>query len=105
MPTPIIREARPGDEAGIHEAAMRSIREICVKDHGEEEVRGWGNRPLGNRWIGAILEGYVWVVEFENTIHGHGYITITEENGKVSTRDIEDLGTASEFARKPCPCG
>ncbi len=32
MSEPIIREAKPGDEAAIHEAHMRSIREICVKD-------------------------------------------------------------------------
>ena len=49
MNNSIIRLARPGEEAQIHEAHMRSIREICIKDHGEEEVRGWGNRPLGNR--------------------------------------------------------
>jgi hypothetical protein len=39
----IIRKAKVGDESGIHEAHMRSIREICVKDHGEEEIKGWGN--------------------------------------------------------------
>ena len=37
---PIIREARSGDEAGIHEAHMRSIREVFLKDHGLEEVIG-----------------------------------------------------------------
>jgi len=46
-----IRPARSGDEPAIHEAHMRSVREVCVKDHGEEEIRGWGNRLLGDRWI------------------------------------------------------
>jgi putative acetyltransferase len=78
---PVIRKARPGDEPGIHEAHMRSIREVCVKDHGEDEVRGWGNRPLGNRWIEPIKEGHVWVIEYHNEIHGVGYIRIYAENG------------------------
>ena len=78
---PWIRKARPGDESGIHEAHMRSIREVCVKDHGEDEVRGWGNRPLGNRWIEPIKDGYVWVIEYHNEIHGMGYIRIYQENG------------------------
>lgn len=77
--TPHIRPARPGDENGIHESHMRSIREICVKDHGEDEIRGWGNRPLGDRWTTAIKNGFVWVVEAEGEIHGHGYIRIFKD--------------------------
>jgi hypothetical protein len=53
----LIREARPGDESGMHEAQMRSIREVCIRDHGEEEVKGWGNRPLGDRWQKQVREG------------------------------------------------
>ena len=78
---PTIRKARPGDESGIHEAHMRSIREVCVTLHGEDEVRGWGNRPLGNRWIEPIKEGHVWVIEYHNEIHGMGYIRIYQEYG------------------------
>jgi GNAT superfamily N-acetyltransferase len=78
----IIRSAQSGDEAGIHEAHMRSIREVCVKDHGEEEIRGWGNRPLGNRWTDAIKTGHVWVIESNGSIFGHAYIRIFEENGE-----------------------
>jgi putative acetyltransferase len=99
MDTPFIREARPGDEAGIHESHMRSIREVCVKDHGEEEVRGWGNRPLGNRWIGAIREGYVWVVEFQHAIHGHGYIKITTD-GEAAQAEIRGLYLTPEVLRQ-----
>ena len=45
----IIRLARPGEEAQAH---IRSIREICIKDHGEEEVRGWETDLLetGGLW-------------------------------------------------------
>ena len=82
MSEPTIREAKPGDEIGIHESHMRSIREVCVKDHGEEEIKGWGNRPLGQRWTDAVKNGFVWVVEFEKSIHGHGYIRLFEENNE-----------------------
>ena len=36
---PIVRRAQFGDQVGIHESHMRSIREICVHDHGEEETK------------------------------------------------------------------
>jgi GNAT superfamily N-acetyltransferase len=75
-----IREAKLGDEQAIHEAHMRSIREICVKDHGEDEIRGWGNRTLDNRWTNPIKDGYVWVVENGGNIFGHAYIRIFQEN-------------------------
>jgi GNAT superfamily N-acetyltransferase len=76
-----IRAAQPGDESQIHEAHMRSIREVCVKDHGENEIKGWGNRPLGNRWVDAIKIGHVWVVEANGRIFGHAYLRIFEEDG------------------------
>ncbi len=61
---------------------MRSIREVCVKDHGENEIKGWGNRPLGNRWTDAIRTGHVWVVESEGRIFGQAYLRIFEESGE-----------------------
>ena len=76
-----IRSARSGEEAAIHEAHMRSIKEVCIRDHGENEIKGWGNRPLGNRWTDAIKTGHVWVVESNGHIFGQAYIRIFEENG------------------------
>ncbi len=79
-----IRPARPGDEAAIHAAHMRSICEICVKDHGPDEVRGWGNRPLGNRWVDNIKNWHVWVVESGDGIFGHACLRLytDEETGE-----------------------
>jgi putative acetyltransferase len=77
-----IRRAVPGDEAAIHEAHMRSIREVCVKDHGEEEIKGWGFRQLGNRWIRPIKEDFVWVAELNSTVQGFAYIRMFEQNGE-----------------------
>jgi len=81
MPNGIIRLAKPGEDSAIHAAHMRSIREICVNDHGEEEIRGWGFRELGNRWVDAIQRKEVWVIEDDGSIKGFGYIRIFEENG------------------------
>ena len=61
---------------------MRSIREVCIKDHGAEEIRGWGNRELGNRWIEDVKTGYVWVVEYQNTVRGVALLRIFEEAGE-----------------------
>jgi ADP-ribose pyrophosphatase YjhB (NUDIX family) len=77
-----VRVAVPGEEAAIHHAHLRSIKEICVKDHGFDEIKGWGNRPLGDRWIAQIRTGYVWVVEFQGKIHGVGHIRMFESDGE-----------------------
>ena len=42
----IVRKATQDDRQGLHDAHMRSIREICVKDHGEDEIKGWGYTDL-----------------------------------------------------------
>lgn len=74
-----LRKAVPGEEAALHETHMRSIREVCVKDHGEEEVKGWGNRPLGNRWIEAIQKDIVWVIEDDGKIVGVSFLKVAAE--------------------------
>lgn len=71
-----IRSARSGDEPLIHQAHMRSIREVCIKDHGIEEIKGWGYSELGNRWVDAIQSGGIWVIERHDSIFGFGYIKI-----------------------------
>lgn len=78
---PFIRLARSGEEAAIHDAHMRSIREVCIKDHGQEEIKGWGYRPLSNRWTQAIELNQVYVVESEGEIFGVGYIVHVEREG------------------------
>ena len=99
----LVRVAVPGEEAAIHDAHMRSIREICVKDHGLEEVRGWGYRPLENRWVAQIRTGYVWIVEYKGAIHGVGNIRMYSEEDKQQsylnalylTPDVQGKGVGS----------
>lgn len=94
-----IRKAKPGDEAGIHNAHMRSIREVCIQDHTEAEISGWGNRSLGDRWTEAIKTGYVWVVESNGQIYGHGYIRVLSENGNQHAH-VHGLYLAPEAIKK-----
>ena len=62
---------------------MRSIREVCIREHGEEEVRGWGNRPLGDRWQKQVREGGSWVVELGGRIVGVACIRVDKAEPKV----------------------
>lgn len=78
---PIIRKARFGDERAMHEAHMRSIREICSKVHSADEIKGWGNRPFGDKWTELIPSGTLWVIEHNSQIYGVAYIKIATELG------------------------
>lgn len=76
-----IRRARPEDAWGIHEAHMLSIRTICSKDHSPEEVAAWGGRPFNEaRWLEAIRDHFVWVVEIENKIEGYAHLRTYEKD-------------------------
>lgn len=72
----LIRKAALKDVPGIHESHMRSIREVCSRDHTSDEIRGWGNRPLSEdfakRRAQMIQEGCVYVVEHYGKIAGSG---------------------------------
>lgn len=62
---------------------MRSIREVCVRDHGEDEIRGWGNRELGDRWTRALREDDVWVVESTSgVIGGYAHLQTLVKDGE-----------------------
>lgn len=79
-----IRRARPEDTLGIHEAHMRSIREVCSKDHSPEEIQGWGHRPYReDQRLNAIKNQFVWVVDNSGKIEGYGHLSLISENGKI----------------------
>lgn len=74
-----IRKAEVGDAEAIHQAHMKSILEVCSKDHTAEEVNGWGRRPyLKEQRIEAITKHYVYVVVIENKIEGFIDFSILE---------------------------
>ena len=79
----IVRRARIEDAPGIHEAHMRSIREICSMDHSREEVAAWGNRPYReDHRMSAIRDHLVWVVAEGDRIYGFGHLIIHEREGE-----------------------
>lgn len=77
---PLIRKALPGEEAELHEAHMRSIREVCSRDHTAEEISGWGHRPLGNRWTAAIERDQILVAEIDGQVLGVGHLGVLPNN-------------------------
>lgn len=74
-----VRRAKEGDERGIHDAHMKSIKEVCSKDYTQEQVNAWGGREFnyeGKRKL--ILNQYVWIVEKDNKIEGYGLLFCSE---------------------------
>lgn len=67
----VLRRAEELDAEQIHLAHMKSINEICSRDHSEEEIRVWGGRKFDpNFRIPAINEQFYVVVECEGRIEG-----------------------------------
>ncbi|HAG90546.1 MAG TPA: hypothetical protein DCL41_01665 [Bdellovibrionales bacterium] len=78
-----IREAKPVDAKAIHIAHMKSIREICAKDHGEEEIKGWGFREFNKKHrLEAIERDPIWVVECNKAIEGYAHLRLFEKEGE-----------------------
>lgn len=84
----VVRLAEQCDREGIHTAHMRSIREVCVKAHGPDEIRGWGFRELGQRWIEAIDSKLVWVVEYQSAVRGVASITFAEDGKSAEIQSL-----------------
>ncbi|MEK6554777.1 MAG: GNAT family N-acetyltransferase [Bdellovibrionota bacterium] len=79
-----VRRAKIEDAHAIHEIHMRSIRELCSKDHSPEEIQAWGNRPFReSERVDSIENQYVWVVENDNRIEGFGHLKIMNHKQEV----------------------
>ena len=80
----MIRRAKSEDAFGIHQAHMRSIQEVCSKEHTADEIKGWGQRPYReDQRLNAITNQYVWVIDNSNVIEGYGHLAINAERGHV----------------------
>lgn len=80
--TSIVRRATIQDAEGIHLAHMKSIQEICSKDHSPEEIKAWGHRPYReDQRINSIKNDLVWVVEDKGLVQGYGHLKIFEKDG------------------------
>jgi predicted acetyltransferase/N-acetylglutamate synthase-like GNAT family acetyltransferase len=105
---PVVRKAKPQDATGIHEAHMRSIQEVCSKDHSFEEISAWGNRPYNESMrLNAIKNDFVWVVEHKGEIEGFGHIRIFDKDGLLKahihglyfTPEVLGFGLGYEIAK------
>jgi len=52
----IIREFKDGDEFGIHEAHMKSIRELCAKDYSSTQIESWTSRRTPQSYLDSIVK-------------------------------------------------
>ena len=72
-----IRRALPSDVKGIHEAHMRSIREVCIKDHTPAEVAAWGGREFDQAaGLQHLNDSVSWVVEDSDQIFGMAHLRL-----------------------------
>ncbi|MBK9324409.1 MAG: GNAT family N-acetyltransferase [Bdellovibrionaceae bacterium] len=77
-----VRKAIPQDAESIHRAHMKSIQEICSKDHSPQEIQAWGHRPYReDQRVGSVKNDLVWVVENNGSIEGYGHLKIFEKDG------------------------
>lgn len=77
-----VRKAILRDAESIHLAHMKSIQEICSKDHSPKEIQAWGHRPYREEQrVGSIKNDLVWVVEDNGSIEGYGHLKIFEKDG------------------------
>lgn len=95
-----IRKAQIGEDEAIHSAHMRSIREVCVHDHGEDEIKGWGYRECGSRWTHAIQNGLVWVVEHEGQIEGVACLKFGDVKAYVLSLYLTPVVLGQGYGRK-----
>ena len=77
-----IRKAALFDAEAIHLAHMKSIQQICSKDHSEKEILAWGNRPYReDQRISAIKNDLVWVIDAQGSVEGYSHVRIFEKDG------------------------
>jgi GNAT superfamily N-acetyltransferase len=81
-----IRPATPVDGPAIHEAHMRSIREVCAKDYPPEAIQAWGHREYcESEYLSALQKHYFLVLEIESVIQGYAQMSFSEKNGASSS--------------------
>jgi peptidase E/N-acetylglutamate synthase-like GNAT family acetyltransferase len=79
----LVRRAAARDAEAIHQAHMRSIQEICSRDHSLQEIQAWGHRPYReDQRLASIKNDLVWVVEDQGLIEGYGHLKIAESDGR-----------------------
>lgn len=80
----IVRRANLGDEEGIHNAHMESIKEVCSKDYTPEQIAAWGGREYNFESKNNLIKNHhVWVVELAGSIEGYGLLFIGKKVAEI----------------------
>lgn len=78
----LIRRASQQDAEAVHKAHVKSIQDVCSKDHTPEEIKAWSHRPYKeDQRKGSIKDDLVWVVEDSGHIEGYGHFKAFEKDG------------------------
>ena len=76
-----VRKALLQDAESIHLSHMKSIQEVCSKDHSKAEIAAWGHRPFQKEQReSAIKNDFVMVAEYLQKIEGYGHLRVFEKN-------------------------
>lgn len=99
-----IRRAEPKDAPGMHEAQIKSIREISAKDLDAREIALWSAQPYReDQRLQAISQFNVWVIDNGGTIEGYGYLEskggakVAFLNGPYLTGEASRQGFAAKI--------
>lgn len=98
-----IRRARPEDAHAIHIAHMKSIQEVCSRDHSEEEIRAWGGRDfVEEQRLNAINNQFVFVALCDDHIEGflHFNIDIEKKSAYVFALYLTQKANGQGFGKK-----
>jgi uncharacterized cupin superfamily protein/GNAT superfamily N-acetyltransferase len=77
-----VRKAQLSDAESIHIAHMKSIKEVCSKDHSKEEIAVWGHRTFyKDHRESAIKNDFVLVAECMAKTEGYGHFRVFEKDG------------------------
>ncbi len=97
----IIRRAEVKDAEAVHHAHMKSINEICSKDHSPDEIRVWGGRQYNPDFrIPAIQEQFYLVVESENKIEGFCQLKLNTNDQGIKTAHLYGLYITPKMLNK-----
>ncbi len=78
-----IRKATEGDAEEIQLTFLRSLQEVCAKDHTPDELLAWSRRRHDEgQLMRDIRDGNVWVVELEGMIQGYAHLHLNKFYGR-----------------------
>lgn len=81
----LIRTAEPSEAEVIHNAHMKSIREVCSKNYREEQINAWGGRNFNQKKYDHIFSNdYLWVAVIKDEVVGFCHLgNISEETAEL----------------------